>query len=67
MNNVSAFIYTVNDFEDNPGELLEISSLFNDKTDDFDDVWSSLEDLDCSPSQKSIKNILDYSKSVSYK
>lgn len=65
MKKVSSFIFTVNDFEDNPGELLEINTLTNNTTDDFEDVWSSLEDLNCSPSQKTVKNILDYSKSVS--
>jgi len=66
MKNFSTFIYTVNDFENNYGELLEISTLFSQKNEDFDDVWDSLESIEYAPSQSSVDKILNYSKSLSF-
>jgi len=62
MKKICTYFYSINEFEKNYGEIVDIEAFFEETVKDFDEIDTLLDKVSISPDEKLVNRIVEYSK-----
>ncbi len=65
MKKIYTLFYTINHFDKNEMDLLDVDDILNSGESQFSDVLQLLDKVEYSPGNRAVQNILEFSKSYS--